>query len=139
MRIDSIEIKIYEISHYILGKAIFRQCQAQKISSDFYKDFYNTRKPSEAFRLKYCEKKTANEVAALLYFSEGKNIYRKIDNDMLSFGVWLSNDCKEASAFESIRKQLENILLSESQKRNISINDKKGWAALTSDCLKLLS
>lgn len=139
MNIINDELKIYKISLYLLGKSIFKCCKALKVEPSFFNDFVIQRNPSNSFRLKYCEGLTAEEIAIRENFSDERNVYKKIDSDMLSFGAWLSNNCMEAEAFESIRKRLETAISSEYSKRMIATADSKAWSQLRSDFLRALA
>lgn len=137
MNIIDNKLKIYKISLYLLGKSIFKRCKDLKVGSSFFYDFCISKNPSRSFRLKYCEGLTVEKIAEQLNY-DMRSVYKQIDNDMLSFGVWLSNDCPEAEAFESIRNRIEIAISSEFSKRKIATADSKAWLQLRSDFLRAL-
>ena len=138
MNIIMPELKILEMSYYLLGKAIFKTCIKQKVPSTIFNEFCNSRKCSDAFRLKYCNGLTVEEIAEQLSY-DVRSIYKQFDSDMSLFGRWLAHDCSEADAFEKIRVRLEKAISSEYSKREIGTTDSKSWKKFRYDCLKALS
>lgn len=138
MNIIPPKFKIMEMSYYLLGKAVYKTCIKQKVSSTIFIEFCNSKKCSDAFRLKYCDGLTSEKIAERLSY-DVRSIYKQLDCDMPLFGVWLANDCSEAEAFEKIRCRIEAAISSEYRKRKIDITDHKSWLQLRSDCLKSLA
>lgn len=138
MNIIMPEFKILEMSYYLLGKAIFKSCIKQKVPPTIFYEFCNSRKCSDAFRLKYCDGLTVEEIAEQLSY-DVRSIYKHFDSDMSIFGRWLAHDCSEAEAFKNIRIRLEKAISSEYSKREIVTTDSKSWCQLRSDCLKALA
>lgn len=138
MNIIDSKLKILRLSYYLLGKIYFKICIKQEYAVDMFKEFCKSQRPSNAFQLKYCIKLTAEEIAENLGY-DVRTIYKQIDNDMDNFGIWLAHDCPGATIFEQIRAELETSILSDYNKRYISIVDEKSWKTLRSDYLKKFS
>lgn len=138
MNIIMPEFKILEMSYYLLGKSTFKTCIKQKVPPTIFNEFYNSRKCSSAFRLKYCDGLTVEKISEQTSY-DVRSIYKQLDGDMSKFGRWLVHDCSESEAFEKIRRRLESVISSEYDKRKIATTDSKSWWQLRSDCLKALS
>lgn len=132
------EFKILEMSYYLLGKAIFKTCIKQKVPPTIFNEFYNSRKCSDAFRLKYCDGLTVEKIAEQTSY-DVRSIYKQLDGDMSTFGRWLVHDSVESKTFESMRDSIESAIKTEYKERNICNTDNRAWKQLRSDCLKALS
>ena len=104
--------KILKLSYYLLGKTIFKTCVKQNVTPIIFQEFCNSQKCSDAFRLKYRDGLTVEEIAEQLNY-DVRSIYKRFDRDMYTFGLWLTQDCSNANTFKNMKNQLEMELCAE--------------------------